>query len=160
MDRSEIGTRGVTLVVAHPERKSSTYAMFLESVKLLMETKIPFFVSDLYDMNFNPIVSGNEFKERYNHEYFNVMDEQTHASHKGTLPGDVVYRFSTESRTKHDLLYSMETGILGYVGMEIIPAFIATDIYRISSDERETYKKEFRAYLSKILAERRLLNEI
>ncbi len=187
--------------------------MAKESLRVVESRNIRFYVSDLYAQKFNAVVSGEEFSDRYNRDYFNVMDEQEHASKINALPSDVqaehdklnqsnlvifhfpfwwwsvpaimkgwfdrvlsrgyAYgdsgmlcdkkallvitaetkraRFSEVARRSHDVLYSIEEGVLRYVGFKVVPAFVAAEIYTISDEERNAYKNDYRNYLQTVL---------
>ncbi|HZY82843.1 MAG TPA: NAD(P)H-dependent oxidoreductase [Cyclobacteriaceae bacterium] len=203
----------ITIVIAHPEKKSFTFALAAETIALLQREQLDYNVSDLYEEKFNPVVEGDEFTNRFSKEYFNVMNEQVYASLTDSLPADIrrehsrldqsdlvifhfpfwwwsvpailkgwfdrvlskgyAYgdveklkgkralmvitaettgdRFTIDGRKKHDILYNIEEGVLGYVGMKIIPAFVAHDILRISVSERKKIIENYRAYLAQIL---------
>lgn len=78
------------IVFAHPENKHSFQRSLLNhSVSALESAKHDVQVSDLYDMNFNPIASEADFQTRRFPDRLQYDREQKFAVDNNTLPNDV-----------------------------------------------------------------------
>jgi len=80
----------VFIVSAHPEPKSFNTALFELSVGVLAGLGHEVRVSDLYAMDFNPVVSAADFTERANPDYLVYALEQRHGYENGTLAPDIL----------------------------------------------------------------------
>ena len=79
----------ILMVHAHPEPNSFSSALY-QQAKNFFETKgNSVQVSDLYEMNFNPVVSASDFNDRANPDYFNYALEQRKSLPAGTLADDI-----------------------------------------------------------------------
>jgi len=63
-------------------------------------------------------------------------------------------KFTDNYRSGKDILVNIEEGTLKYVGLEIIPAFVAHSIYKISPAERELYLPQYKEYLAQVITSR------
>jgi NAD(P)H dehydrogenase (quinone) len=79
----------VLIVHAHPETASFTTAMRDAATNTLIEAGHDVRVSDLYEMNFNPVASANDFLGRANDDYLVYALEQRHADANGLLAPDI-----------------------------------------------------------------------
>lgn len=79
----------ILIVHAHPEPQSFTTALKNHSVQVLEELGHHVEISDLYEMNFNPVASKEDFLSRGNPEYLNYALEQRHASKEHQLAPDI-----------------------------------------------------------------------
>ena len=79
----------VLIVHAHPEPKSFCSALFSLAQRTLEDLGHNVKTSDLYGMNFNPIVSAQDFSDRANPDYLVYALEQRHAQETGTLAPDI-----------------------------------------------------------------------
>jgi NAD(P)H dehydrogenase (quinone) len=79
----------VLIVHAHPESKSFSSAMFLEAKKLFEKKGDTVQVSNLYEMNFNPVASESDFNDRANPDYFNYALEQRKSLSADTISEDI-----------------------------------------------------------------------
>ncbi len=79
----------ILLVHASPEPKSFGSAMKDLAVETLTAKGHSVTVSDLYQMKFNPVVSGADFTERMDPSYFNDMIEQRNAVEKNLFVDDI-----------------------------------------------------------------------
>ncbi|MEH7443608.1 NAD(P)H-dependent oxidoreductase [Bacillus sp. JJ1122] len=70
----------ILIVFAHPEPKSFNAAMKNTAVTTLMDQGHSVKVSDLYEMNFNPVVGRGDFLQMKNPDYFHYLLEQAYAS--------------------------------------------------------------------------------
>ena len=78
----------VLIVHAHPEPGSFTGAMKQVALETLRGAGHGVRVSDSYEMNFNPVASGADFRARANSSYLVYALEQRHAAgHSERLPG-------------------------------------------------------------------------
>lgn len=84
----------IHLVHAHPEPKSFTAAMR----DTIMETSVAeghtVTLSDLYAMNFNPVLSADDFTERRDPDHLTYALEQRHNWQAGTLAPDIAEEIS------------------------------------------------------------------
>ncbi len=79
----------VFIVGAHPEPRSFNTALRDLSVRVLRERGHEVRVSDLYQMNFNPVASAADFGERADPDYLVYALEQRKGYDKGTLAPDI-----------------------------------------------------------------------
>ena len=79
----------VLIVHAHPETASFTTAMRDAAVETLTAEGHKVLVSDLYEMNFNPVASANDFLGRVNQDYLVYALEQRHADANNLLSADI-----------------------------------------------------------------------
>ncbi|HLO04252.1 MAG TPA: NAD(P)H-dependent oxidoreductase [Symbiobacteriaceae bacterium] len=79
----------VLIVYAHPEPRSFNGALKDGAVAALSQAGHQVQVSDLYAMNFNPVVHPSEFPERANPDHFHLQREQRNAVLTGTVAPDV-----------------------------------------------------------------------
>lgn len=79
----------VLVVYAHPEPRSFNGALKDAAVAALQQNGHQVQVSDLYAMNFNPVVQMSEFPQRANPEHFHLQREQINAAKTGTIAPDV-----------------------------------------------------------------------
>lgn len=77
------------LVHAHPEADSFVTAMRDAVRSRLEHCGWTISESDLYSMNFNPVLSGADFQARRNEEHLVFALEQRHAFETGTLATDI-----------------------------------------------------------------------
>lgn len=81
----------VLIVYAHPEPASFNGAMKDLAVATLAPAGHSVEVSDLYAMNFQPVVGAGDFTgERSKPDFLSIAREQTHAAETGTLAPDIV----------------------------------------------------------------------
>ena len=92
----------VLVVYAHPEPKSFNGAMKEAAVAALTGAGHTVTVSDLYAMNFDPVLRPAQFAQRLNPDHFKALHEQKHAAETGALPADVVAEL--EKLTRADLI--------------------------------------------------------
>lgn len=79
----------VLIVYAHPEPRSFNAALKDAAAAALVEAGHQVQVSDLYAMNFNPVVQLSEFPQRANPDHFHLQREQRNAVLTGTVAPDV-----------------------------------------------------------------------
>jgi NAD(P)H dehydrogenase (quinone) len=79
----------IHLVHAHPEPKSFTAAMRDTIIETAGAAGHTVTLSDLYAMNFNPVVSADDFGERRDPDHLTYALEQRHNWQQGTLPPDI-----------------------------------------------------------------------
>lgn len=77
------------IVYAHPEPQSFNAALRDAAVAVLQEQGHAAEVSDLYAMDFKPVVDREDFLTSYDEERFNVSLEQRHAHAHGGLAADI-----------------------------------------------------------------------
>ena len=65
----------VFYIYAHPEPKSFNGALKDRALAALPEKGHEMKFSDLYAMKFNPVLTGSDFPERKNPEFFNAFLE-------------------------------------------------------------------------------------
>ncbi|MFT9015482.1 MAG: NAD(P)H-dependent oxidoreductase [Acetobacter sp.] len=93
----------VLIVYAHPEPKSYNAAMKDVAVRTLSELGHDVTVSDLYAMNFFPVLGVGDFPDGVQDpSCLNIPREQTHAYNQGTLSEDI--RAEQEKLRKADLV--------------------------------------------------------
>jgi NAD(P)H dehydrogenase (quinone) len=80
----------VFIVSAHPEPKSFNTALRDLSVRVLGDLGHDVRVSDLYDMDFNPVAGAADFTDRDNPDYLVYALEQRHGYENGTLAPDIL----------------------------------------------------------------------
>lgn len=76
-------------IYAHPEPKSFNAALKNTAIDALKEKGHEVKLSDLYAMNFNPVLTASDFPERKNPEFFNVFLEAIRASKTGAFAPDI-----------------------------------------------------------------------
>lgn len=79
----------VLIVHAHPEPKSFTAALRDQAVETLQAQGHQVRVSDLYQMDWNPVASAEDFSIRENPEYLVYALEQRRNSKEQTLAADI-----------------------------------------------------------------------
>lgn len=79
----------ILIVFAHPEPKSFNAAMKNTAVTTLMEQGHTVQVSDLYEMNFNPVGGRSDFLQMKNPDHFNYLVEQAYASDTQGFANDI-----------------------------------------------------------------------
>ncbi len=77
------------IVHAHPETASFTAAMRDRIVSALKADAHEVEVSDLYAMNFNPVLSAEDFRERQDPDHLTYALEQRHNWKNKTLSADI-----------------------------------------------------------------------
>lgn len=92
----------ILIVHAHPEPQSFTAALKDHAIQVLNDLGHHVEVSDLYEMDFNPVASKEDFHSRGNPEYLNYALEQRHASKAHTLADDI--QIEVEKVQRADLL--------------------------------------------------------
>ncbi|RZG45512.1 NAD(P)H-dependent oxidoreductase [Acinetobacter wuhouensis] len=92
----------ILIVHAHPEPQSFTTALKDHSIQALKDLGHHVEVSDLYEMDFNPVASKADFHSRGNPEYLNYALEQRHSSKAHTLTEDI--QVEVEKVQRADLL--------------------------------------------------------
>jgi len=80
----------VFIVGAHPEPRSFNTALRDLSVRVLRDQGHEVQVSDLYAMNFNPVATGADFRDRANPDYLVYALEQRRGYETGTLASDIL----------------------------------------------------------------------
>ncbi|HLO03457.1 MAG TPA: NAD(P)H-dependent oxidoreductase, partial [Symbiobacteriaceae bacterium] len=79
----------VLIVLAHPEPKSFSHAMKDVAVKTFQEQGHAVQVSDLYAMQFNPLLDRHDFGLEANPDYFKPQFEQMQAAANQSFAADV-----------------------------------------------------------------------
>lgn len=79
----------VLIVHAHNEPQSFNSAMARLAVEVLEGQGHSVQLSDLYAMDFNPVASADDFRQRANADYLVYALEQRHAVNNGTLAADI-----------------------------------------------------------------------
>lgn len=79
----------VLYVFAHPEPKSFNAAMKDTALAALKEKGHEVKLSDLYAMEFNPVLKASDFPERKNLDFFNAFLEAIKASKTGAFSPDI-----------------------------------------------------------------------
>lgn len=92
----------ILIVHAHPEPLSFTTALKDQAITEFENQGHQVDVSDLYAMNFNPVVSHKDFTELGNADYLNYALEQRHASKQRLLAPDI--QAEVDKVLKADLL--------------------------------------------------------
>jgi len=90
------------IVYAHPEPHSFNAALRDAALNVLEEQGHTVEISDLYAMDFNPVVDRSDFLTRYDEGHFNVSLEQRHAYANGGLAPDIASEL--EKLQRADLL--------------------------------------------------------
>lgn len=84
-----VNPMNIFIVHAHPEPKSFTTAMKTLAVEQLTQAGHQVVVSDLYEMNFNPVASADDFSERTNPDYLVYALEQRKSFENQTIASDI-----------------------------------------------------------------------
>lgn len=79
----------VLYVYAHPEPKSFNGALKDEALSALQEKGHEVKLSDLYAMNFDPVLKASDFPERKKPDFFNAFFEAINASKTGAFVPDI-----------------------------------------------------------------------
>lgn len=80
----------VLIVHAHPEPQSFSAAMKDAAAKELLEMGYEVRISDLYDIQFNPVASANDFSERARPAYLTYALEQRNGYTTNSLAPDII----------------------------------------------------------------------
>lgn len=80
----------ILIVMAHPEPKSFNGAMLQKTVETFKKLGHEVKVSDLYQMNFNPVSGKKNFKQIQNTAFFKQQSEETYASEHSGFADDVL----------------------------------------------------------------------
>ena len=92
----------ILIVHAHPEPQSFTDTLKQTAIDELTRLGHHVEVSDLYEMNFNPVASREDFRELGNPEYLNYALEQRNAAKNHLLADDI--QIEIKKVQKADLL--------------------------------------------------------
>ncbi|MBI1398245.1 MAG: flavodoxin family protein [Betaproteobacteria bacterium] len=207
----------ILLVHAHPEPQSFCAALKSEALARLPGHGHEVRVSDLYEMNFDPVARDTDFGSRANPDYLVYALEQRHNQKAGTLKADIaaevdkllwcdllllnfpVFWFSMPAILKgwidrvfvsgvcygglrfydrgglagkkamttitiggqrhmfgpdavhgelETMLRPLLRGTLYYVGMEVLPPFVAWHVPYVSNEVRAGYLEDYRARLA------------
>lgn len=79
----------VLYIYAHPEMKSFNGALKDTALSAMQEKGHEIKLSDLYAMNFDPVLKASDFPERKNPEIFNPFFEAIKASKTGAFAPDI-----------------------------------------------------------------------
>ena len=79
----------VLIIHAHPEAKSFNTALMQLATEQLTAAGHQVQVSDLYEMNWNPVASANDFAQRKNPEYLVYALEQRHNYEQQAIAPDI-----------------------------------------------------------------------
>lgn len=79
----------VLIIHAHPEKKSFSSALKDTACEYFRGNGGSVEVSDLYDMNFFPVLGTGDFREKGNTEYFKPQLEQLNAFNKNLYTEDI-----------------------------------------------------------------------
>ncbi|MBM7620089.1 putative NADPH-quinone reductase [Bacillus tianshenii] len=80
----------ILIVYAHPEPTSLNGSLKEFACSLLRSQGHNVRISDLYEMNFNAIADGNDFRERKNPDQLNYLSEQMNASKNKSFSEDIL----------------------------------------------------------------------
>lgn len=80
----------VLIVYCHPSKNSFTYQVKEAFVKGLKAAGHSYKISDLYTMNFNPVMSEEEYNREAFYREQNPIGEDVHAEHKKINSADVI----------------------------------------------------------------------
>ncbi len=209
----------VLLVHAHPEPKSFTAALRDLAAEVLGGQGHEVRVSDLYEMNWNPIASAADFSARENPDYLVYALEQRQGGKNNSMAADIqleldkllwadllilnfpIYWFSAPAMLKgwidrvlvsgicyggkrfydqgglrgkkalvsvtlggrehmfgegaihgplEDMLRPILRGTLAYVGLEVLPPFVAWHVPYISAEARQKFLQSYQQRLENI----------
>jgi NAD(P)H dehydrogenase (quinone) len=118
----------VLIVYAHPEPRSFNGAMLKTAEKVLRSRGDDVRVSDLYAMNFDPVVRSSDFKDRQG-ERLDYFAEQKHGYASGTLADDI--KAEIEKIAWCDLMilqfplywFSLPAMLKGWIDRVFVPGF-------------------------------------
>ncbi|MDH4846251.1 NAD(P)H-dependent oxidoreductase [Pseudomonas putida] len=79
----------VLIVHAHPEPQSFTSSLYADAVEYFSQLGHKVETSDLYAMNFNPVASSDDFKQRTNPDYLVYALEQRNAAKYQQFSSDI-----------------------------------------------------------------------
>jgi NAD(P)H dehydrogenase (quinone) len=80
----------VLIVHAHLEPASFSSALHLAAKSFFVQMGCSVQVSDLYEMNFNPVASASDFNDRANPDYFNYALEQRKSLSAATISAGTI----------------------------------------------------------------------
>lgn len=107
----------VLVLHAHPEEKSFSSSLKNVAVEHFEKEGHEVVVKDLYKMNFNPILGSNDFKERIDSDYLQILKEQGHATATDS--------FTDELKTEMDALVKADLLLLNFpVSWSSFPAIL------------------------------------
>ncbi|MDV2469580.1 NAD(P)H-dependent oxidoreductase [Acinetobacter chinensis] len=92
----------ILIVHAHPEPQSFTHTLKNTAVEELQRLGHQVEISDLYEMEFNPVASREDFTAHGNSDYLNYALEQRHACKNHALTQDI--QTEVEKVQKADLV--------------------------------------------------------
>jgi NAD(P)H dehydrogenase (quinone) len=119
----------VLIVYAHPEPHSFNGALLKVAEDTLRSRGDEVRVSDLYAMNFNPVVGASDFKSRKDAARLDYFGEQRHGYETGTLADDI--KAEIEKVAWCDLLilqfpiywFALPAMLKGWVDRVFVPGF-------------------------------------
>jgi len=79
----------ILIVHAHPEKKSFSSALKNKAFEFFKSRGNEVKISDLYEMNFEPVLGISDFENISNNEYFKPQIEQLNAYQKGTFSDEI-----------------------------------------------------------------------
>uniref|UniRef100_A0A5F9CPG4 NAD(P)H dehydrogenase [quinone] 1 n=1 Tax=Oryctolagus cuniculus TaxID=9986 RepID=A0A5F9CPG4_RABIT len=129
-----MAVRKALIVLAHAERTSFNYAMKEAAVEALKRTGWGVAESDLYAMNFNPVLSRKDITGKLKDpENFQYPAESTLAYKEGRLSPDIV---AEQKKLEAADLVIFQSGILHFCGFQVLEPQLTYSIGHTPEDAR------------------------
>uniref|UniRef100_A0A7J7V130 NAD(P)H dehydrogenase [quinone] 1 n=1 Tax=Pipistrellus kuhlii TaxID=59472 RepID=A0A7J7V130_PIPKU len=126
--------RKALIVLAHSEKTSFNYAMKEAAVEALKRKGWEVTVSDLYDMNFNPVISRKDITGKLKDpENFKYPVESTLAYKEGRLSPDIV---AEQKKLEAADLVIFQSGTLHFCGFQVLEPQLTYSVGHIPADAR------------------------
>jgi NAD(P)H dehydrogenase (quinone) len=119
----------VLIILAHPEARSFNGALFAASRRLLQSQGHEVRVSDLYAMNFDPVVRASDFRDFEAANRLDYFAEQKRAYAAGTLADDIVAEMDKIAWCELMILqfplywFSVPAILKGWIDRVFVPGF-------------------------------------
>uniref|UniRef100_A0A5F5PE84 NAD(P)H dehydrogenase [quinone] 1 n=1 Tax=Equus caballus TaxID=9796 RepID=A0A5F5PE84_HORSE len=129
-----MAARKALIVLAHSERTSFNYAMKEAAVETLKRKGWEVAESDLYAMNFNPLISRKDISGKLKDpENFQYAVESTLAYKEGRLSPDIV---AEQKKLEAADLVIFQSGTLHFCGFQVLEPQLTYSVLYLPKDTR------------------------
>ncbi|EPY80377.1 NAD(P)H dehydrogenase [quinone] 1 isoform c [Camelus ferus] len=120
-----MSVRKALIMLAHSERTSFNYAMMEASVEALKRKGWEVIVSDLYAMNFNPVISRKDITGKFAYTYAAMYDKGPFRNKKAVLSittggSGSMYSLHGIHGDLNIILWPIQSGTLHFCGFQVL----------------------------------------
>uniref|UniRef100_A0A7N4PI07 NAD(P)H dehydrogenase [quinone] 1 n=1 Tax=Sarcophilus harrisii TaxID=9305 RepID=A0A7N4PI07_SARHA len=149
-----MAARRALIVLAHSEKTSFNYAMKEAAEEALKKQGWHVTVSDLYALNFNPLISRKDITgDLKDPDNFKYPVESVQAYKEGRLSSDIV---AEQKKVKDADLVIFQSGILYFCGFQVLEPQLVYSIGHTPADERLQILDKWKKRLATIWEEKPL----